>query len=86
MDSATKVVSRYRCRVNLHAMLHAQSPRRMHTDNYAKTVKKVEMLFAHLKRILKLKRLGLRGLSGANDEFLLVGDACHAERPEDFLL
>lgn len=31
--------------------------------------KKVEMLFAHLKRILKLVRLRLRGLSGVNDEF-----------------
>jgi len=29
------------------------------------------MLFAHLKRILKLDRLRLRGLTGANDEFLL---------------
>ena len=32
--------------------------------------KKVEMLFAHLKRILKLDRLRFRGLTGANDEFL----------------
>jgi len=31
--------------------------------------KKVEMLFAHLKRILKLDRFRLRGLSGASDEF-----------------
>jgi hypothetical protein len=29
--------------------------------------KKVEMLFAHLKRILKLDRLRLRGISGARD-------------------
>jgi transposase len=34
--------------------------------------KKVEMLFAHLKRILKLDRLRLRGPSGAHDEFLLA--------------
>jgi transposase len=34
--------------------------------------KKVEMLFAHLKSILKLDRLRLRGLSGANDEFTLA--------------
>ena len=33
--------------------------------------KKVEMLFAHLKRILRLDRLRLRGPSGAKDEFLL---------------
>lgn len=31
--------------------------------------KKVEMLSAHLKRILKLDRLRLRGPSGARDEF-----------------
>ena len=29
------------------------------------------MLFAHLKRILKLDRLRLRGPNGARDEFLL---------------
>ena len=34
--------------------------------------KKVEMLFAHLKRIMKLDRLRLRGLSGATDEFTLA--------------
>jgi len=34
--------------------------------------KKIEMLFAHLKRILRFDRLRLRGLSGANDEFLLA--------------
>jgi hypothetical protein len=34
--------------------------------------KKVEILFAHLKRILKLGRLRLRGPSGAHDEFLLA--------------
>lgn len=34
--------------------------------------KKVEMLFAHLKRILKLNRLRLRGPKGARDEFLLA--------------
>jgi len=37
--------------------------------------KKVEMLFAHLKRILRFDRLRLRGLSGANDEFLLAATA-----------
>src|SRR6202041_1607217 len=34
--------------------------------------KKVEMLFAHLKRILRLTRLRLRGPNGAHDEFLLA--------------
>ncbi len=37
--------------------------------------KKVEMLFAHLKRILGVNRLRLRGPRGANDEFLLAATA-----------
>jgi len=37
--------------------------------------KKVEMLFAHLKRILKLDRLRLRGPNGARDEFHLAAAA-----------
>jgi len=37
--------------------------------------KKVEMLFAHLKRILRLDRLRLRGPNGARDEFLLAAMA-----------
>ena len=37
--------------------------------------KKIEMLFAHLKRILKLDRLRLRGPNGAPDEFILAATA-----------
>jgi len=37
--------------------------------------KKVEMLFAHLKRILRLDRLRLRGPNGARDEFHLAAAA-----------
>jgi transposase len=37
--------------------------------------KKVEMLFAHLKRILRLDRLRLRGPNGARDEFILAATA-----------
>ena len=37
--------------------------------------KKVEMLFAHLKRILKLDRLRLRGPCGARDELHLAAIA-----------
>ena len=37
--------------------------------------KKVEMLFAHLKRIIGLERLRLRGPCGARDEFLLAATA-----------
>jgi hypothetical protein len=33
------------------------------------------MLFAHLKRILKLDRLRLRGPNGAKDEFYLAAAA-----------
>ncbi len=42
--------------------------------------KKVEMLFAHLKRILRLDRLRLRGLSGASDEFTLAATAQNLRR------
>jgi Transposase DDE domain len=37
--------------------------------------KKVEMLFAHLKRILRLDRLRLRQPNGARDEFRLAAAA-----------
>jgi hypothetical protein len=37
--------------------------------------KKGRMLFAHLKRILKLDRLRLRGPNGARDEFHLAATA-----------
>ena len=46
----------------------------------ARERKKVEMLFAHLKRILKLDRLRLRGISGARDEFLLAATAQNLRR------
>ena len=48
--------------------------------------KKVEMLFAHLKRILKLGRLRLRGLSGARDEFLLAAVAQNLRRMAKWLV
>ena len=38
------------------------------------------MLFAHLKSILKLDRLRLRGLTGATDEFTLAGIAQNLRR------
>jgi hypothetical protein len=53
------------------------------TDGYKKSRKerkKVEMLFAHLKRILKLDRLRLRGLFGAQDEFLMAATAQNLRR------
>ncbi len=47
--------------------------------------KKVEMLFAHLKRILKLDKLRLRGPSGAQDEFLLAATAQNLRRMAKWL-
>lgn len=48
--------------------------------------KKVEMLFAHLKRILKLDRLRLRGLNGARDEFLMAATAQNLRRMAKWLM
>ena len=42
--------------------------------------KRIEMLFAHLKRILKLGRLRLRGPRGAQDEFTLAAIAQNLRR------
>ncbi|MCQ8130481.1 transposase, partial [Methylomonas rivi] len=53
------------------------------TDAYKqsrKDRKKVEMLFAHLKRILRLDKLRLRGFTGAQDEFLLAATAQNLRR------
>ena len=53
------------------------------TTDYRRTRrqrKQVEMLFAHMKRILKMGRLRLRGISGASDEFLLTATAQNLRR------
>jgi len=42
--------------------------------------KKVEMLFGHMKRILKLTRLRLRGITGAHDEFLMAATTQNLRR------
>jgi transposase len=47
--------------------------------------KKVEMQFAHMKRIFKLDRLRLRGLSGAKAEVLLTATAQNLRRLVKFL-
>ena len=47
--------------------------------------KKIEMRFAHMKRIFKLDRLRLRGLSGAKDEVLLTAMAQNLRRLAKFL-
>jgi transposase len=59
------------------------------TPQYAKSRrhrKKVEMLFAHLKRILRLDRLRLRGLKGARDEFLMAASAQNLRRMAAWLM
>jgi hypothetical protein len=43
------------------------------------------MRFAHMKRILRLDRLRLRGLSGARDEVLLTATAQNLRRLVKFL-
>jgi len=59
------------------ARAHALTPE---YDMACRRRKKVEMLFAHLKRILRLGRLRLRGPCGAKDEFLLAATAQNLRR------
>jgi hypothetical protein len=47
--------------------------------------KKIEMRFAHMKRIFRLDRLRLRGLTGARDEVLLTATAQNLRRLVKFL-
>jgi transposase len=47
--------------------------------------KQVEMLFAHMKRVLKMDRLRLRGLKSAQDEFLLTATAQNLRRMAKYL-
>ena len=49
-------------------------------DQSQRERKKIEMRFAHLKRILKLGRLRLRGPRGAQDEFVLAAIAQNLRR------
>ena len=51
------------------------APDRAHIRSPLVAAAPVEMLFAHLKRILKLDRLRLRGPNGARDEFHLAATA-----------
>jgi transposase len=67
--------------VNEAARDHARSLRgTVAYDQSARERKKVEMLFAHLKRHLGFERLRLRGLSGAHDEFLLAATVQNLKR------
>jgi transposase len=61
----------------------------VNTDVYRqsrKDRKKVEILFAHLKRVLRLGRLRLRGRTGARDEFLLAATAQNLRRLAKWLI
>jgi hypothetical protein len=54
-------------------------------ERSARERKKVEMQFAHLKRNLGLRRLRLRGLTGASDEFLLAATVQNLKKLVRFL-
>src|SRR5215813_5179961 len=63
---------------SIHEKARAVAREIAKTDAYVtsrRERKKIEMLFAHLKRILRLDRLRLRGPSGAREEFLLAATA-----------
>lgn len=47
--------------------------------------KQVDMLFAHMKRVLKVDRLRLHGLKSAQDEFLLTATAQNLRRMAKYL-
>jgi len=47
--------------------------------------KQLEMLFAHMKRVLKMDRRRLRGLKSAQDEFLLTATAQNLRRMVKYL-
>jgi hypothetical protein len=76
MKDSTNIVSDPICAFrSIHEAARDVARRIAGTPEYLRSRcerKKVEMLFAHLKRILKLDRLRLRGLSGASDEFTLA--------------
>ena len=63
---------------SIHQDARDMAQRITQSEGYAASAaarKKVEMLFGHLKRILGLSRLRLRGPCGAKDEFLLAATA-----------
>jgi transposase len=62
-------------RDNVRALANTEAFQQSHRER-----KKVEMRFAHMKRIFKLDRLRLRGLSGARDEVLLTATAQNLKR------
>jgi hypothetical protein len=79
LHAQTQVLSKYaRTQDRPHEAARDKARAIAKTEAYAVSCrerKKVEMLFAHLKRILRLGRLRLRGPNGAKDEFLLAATA-----------
>jgi hypothetical protein len=74
---------------SIHEAARDETRRIAKTPEYNRSCrerKKVEMLFAHLKRILKLDRLRLRGPSGAHDEFLMATTAQNLRRMAKWLM
>ena len=54
-------------------------------ERSAQERRKVEMAFAHLKRNLGFRRLRLRGITGASDEFLLTATVHNLKKLARFL-
>jgi len=81
-----------RCRQitrSIHERARDEARRIAATEGYRqsrKDRKKVEILFAHLKRILRQDKLRLRGFSGARDEFLLAATAQNLRRMAKWLM
>jgi hypothetical protein len=64
--------------VNVHEDVRQYAAALAKTDDFKKSARlrrKVEMLFAHLKRNLNFRRLRLRGMTGARDECTLAAVA-----------
>jgi hypothetical protein len=64
-----------KAREHAHALAQTSAYRQSRKDR-----KKVEVPFAHMKRILQVNRLRLRGRTGARDEFLLTAIAQNLRR------
>ena len=62
-------------RDQVRALANTQAFEQSHRER-----KKVEMRFAHMKRILKLDRFTVRGLNGVRDEVLLTATAQNLRR------
>jgi hypothetical protein len=54
-------------------------------ERSARERRKIEMAFAHLKRNLGFRRLRLRGITGARDEFLLAATVQNLRKLARFL-